>query len=209
MTNAPLNLTMNPKLDIALGEGWNAWETAAREAGIARTTSWAAQRAGEDVPRADLKEHIQALLETEDPDDAVFARAELAELIEGADDTLSHILWEGVIEFGIESDDPDLIFEATTHMAAIAETHEELQVAAEYYIEFLNWRRNPGVVSDPETVLTAFDEIIRLAEEDGEPKAAALFGFRQVAFAKLVESEAETAGEGDWEADGKRYESWS
>jgi hypothetical protein len=209
MQPTPLNLTMNPKLDAAMGEGWQAWESAAREAGVARTAAWAAQRAGEDVPKADLREHIDALLGAEDPDDAVFARAELAELIEGADDTLAHVLWEGVIEHGLEADDPDLVFEATSHLAAIAEVHEEPVVAADYYIEFLNWRRQPGVVSDPESVLTAFDELIRLAEEDGEPKAAALFGFKQVAFAKLVEQEAEAAGEGDWEPDGKPYQGWS
>lgn len=208
MMNSPLNLTMDPKLDLALGEGWSAWEDAARLSGVARVTSWAAQRCGAEVPKDDLREHLDALLSSDDPDEAVFARAELAELVEGADDTLAHILWEGVIEFGIEADDPDLIFEATSHLAAIAEAHEEPQVAAEYYIEFLNWRRNPGVVSDPESVLNAFDEIVRLAEEDGEPKAAAIFGFRQVAFAKLADAEAEVAGEGDWEADGKPYATW-
>lgn len=199
---------MNPKLDAALGEGWSAWENAAREAGAARTTSWAAQRVADEIPKTDLRAHIESLIDVDDPDDAVFARAELAELVEGADDTLAHVLWEGVIEFGLESGDPELIFEATSHLAAIAEANEEPMIAADYYIDFLNWRRRPEEVSDPEAVLTAFDEIVRLAEEDGQPKQAALYGFRQVAFAKLVEAEAEQAAAGDWEPDGKPYEGW-
>jgi hypothetical protein len=208
LMNSPLNLTMNPKLDAALGEGWSAWEDAARDAGAQRATAWAAQRTGPDVPRQDLREHIEALLSAEDADDATFARAELAELLEEADDALADILWEGVLDRGFETDDSDLIFEATSHLAAIAEDHGDPLAAAEYFIDFLNWRRKPGSVSDPDAVQTAFDEVIRLAEADGQPKDAALYGYRQVAFTRLVDADADQAANGDWEADNSPYASW-
>lgn len=205
----PLNLTVNPKLDAALREGWSSWEAAAKEAGVERTTAWAAQRTGPDVPKDDLRDHLEALLTVDDPDEATFARAELAELIEEADDALAEALWSGVIERGLETDDPDLIFEASSHLAAIAEDHGDPLAAAEYYIEFLNWRRRPASVSDPESVQTAFEEVVRLAELDGQPKQAALYAFRQVGYTKLVDADAEQAVTGDWESDGAPYESWS
>lgn len=206
--NTPLNLTVNPRLDSALAEGWSAWEDAARETGVQRTTSWAVQRTAPDVPKEDLRDHIDALLTAEDADAAAFARAELAELVEEADDALADRLWEGVLDRGFETDDPDLIFEATSHLAAIAEDHDDPLTAAEYFIDFLNWRRKPSSVSDPDAVQTAFDEVIRLAEVDGQPKEAALFGFRQVAFTKLVDAEADQASSGNWETGETPYTSW-
>ena len=205
----PVNLTLDPKLDLALGAGWRSWEATARTAGLARVTAWASQRAGAEVPKDDLRDAIAALLEAEDEDDAVYARAELAELLEESDDALADTLWEGVLERGFETDDPDLIFEATSHLAAIAEDHDDPLAAAEYFIDFLNWRRQPGHVSDPEAVQTAFDEVIRLAEADGQPQIAATFSYKQVRFTKLADAEAESATTGDWEADGAPYASWS
>jgi len=170
---------------------------------------WASQRTGPDVPKADLRDHMDALLTAEDPDEATFARAELAELVEEADDALADTLWEGVLDRGYETDDSDLIFEATSHLAAIAEDHDDPLAAAEYFIDFLNWRRRPGSVSDTESVETAFDEVIRLAEADGQPKEAALYEFRQVAFTRLADAEADQATAGDWETDSAPYASWS
>jgi hypothetical protein len=209
MTNSQLNITLNPKLDSSLGEGWEAWEQAAREAGVQRVALWASQRTGPDVPRADLRDHLEALLTAEDPDEATFARAELAELVEESDDALAETLWEGVLDRGFETDDPDLIFEAVSHLAAIAEDHGDPLAAAEYFIDFLNWRRKPTNVSDPEAVQTAFDEVIRLAEADGQPKISAEYGYRQVAFTKLADAEAEQASSGDWEPTAAPYPSWS
>ena len=65
--------------------------------------------------------------------------------------------------------DGDLLTEATTHISEIAFDLDEPTSAAEAWIDFLNWRREPESASDPEAVLTAFDEIIRAAEMDGEP----------------------------------------
>jgi len=209
MTSAPLNVTVDPKLDAAMGAGLEAWEKAARAAGLARVTAWASRRAGDEVPRDDLREHIGALLVAQDPDEEAFARAELAELLAESDDALADLLWEGVLERGLETDDPDLIFEATTHLSAIAEDLSDPLAAAEYFIDFLNWRRRPGSVSDPESVQTAFEEIIRLAEIDGQPQVCAAFSYRQVGYTKLVDAEDDAATSGDWETDSAPYSSWS
>jgi hypothetical protein len=209
MMKSPLSLTMNPKLDAAMAEGYDAWERAAREVGLTRTVAWASQRAGEEVPKDDLREHVEALLEAEDEDAATFARAELAELVEENDDELADLLWERVLRRGLETDDPDLIFESSSRLAGIAEDLGEVLAAAEYFVDFLNWRRQPSSVSDPESVQTAFEEVIRLAELDGEPKIAAIYSFRQAQYTKLVDSEAEQASSGDWEKDRAPYVSWS
>jgi hypothetical protein len=209
MTGSPLNLTLAPKLDAAAAAGWEAWERAARDAGVAKATAWASQRAGTDVPKDDLHDHIEALLTAEDPDDATIARAELAELVEENDDALADLLWEGVLERGYEIDDSDLIFEATSHLSAIAEELGDPLAAAEYFIDFLNWRRRPASVSDPEAVQTAFDEVVRLAEQDGQPQIAAIFSYRQVRFTRTADNESDAATEGDWEVDGAPYASWS
>lgn len=205
----PINLTLNPKLDLALSAGWEAWERAARDAGLARVAAWASQRTGSDVPKEDLWDHLAAVLEADDADEAAIARAELAELLEESDDALADALWEGVLERGLDTDDPDLIFEASSHLAAIAEDHGDPLAAAEYFIDFLNWRRQPEHVSDPEAVQTAFDEVIRLAEADGQPKIAATFSYRQVHFTRLADADADGATTGDWETDGAPYASWS
>ena len=205
----PLNLTLNPKLDVALADGWQAWEGAARAAGLSRTLAWAGQRAGPELPAEDLREYLGALLAAEDEETAVFARAELAELLEESDDELADVLWSGVLERGLDVADPDLIFEASSHLAAIAEELGDPLAAAEYFIDYLNWRRSPEGISDVESVQTAFDEVIRLAELDGEQKIAAQFSYRQVRFAKIADIEAETATAGDWETEDAPYASWS
>jgi hypothetical protein len=209
LSQSPLSLTLSPKLDAALAGGWAAWETAARAAGLDRVVAWAGQRTGGEVPNDDLRDFLAALLEADDPDDAAFARAELAELLEECDDALADALWEGVLERGLETGDPELNFEATSHLAAIAEDVGDPLAAAEYFIDFLNWRRSPVGVSEPEAVQTAFDEIVRLAEQDGEPKIAAVYAFRQVNYTKLTDADDERATTGDWEAEGAPYASWS
>ena len=207
--NSPISLTMNPRLDAALAEGCDAWEAAAKSSGLARTVAWASQRAGEDVPKEDLREFVSALLEAEDDDERTVARAELAELLEENDDALADALWERVLQHGFATIDPDLIFEACSHLAGIAEDNGDPLAAAEYFIDFLNWRRQPEGVSDPESVQTAFDEIVRLAEADGEPKVAAQFTFWQVEYTKIAESEADEATTGDWTPARAPFTSWA
>jgi acyl-CoA synthetase (AMP-forming)/AMP-acid ligase II len=148
-------------------------------------------------------------VEADDPDERALARAELAELVEGEDDLTADTLWEGVLAHARDTDDPDLMVEAIAHLAEIAEAHGDPLAAAEFQIEFLNWRRQPGHASDADAVLDAFDEVVRLARLDGDPKAAALYEFRQASFARLAEADDERAYQGDWERDPKPYESWS
>jgi hypothetical protein len=102
-----------------------------------------------------------------------------------------------------------VIAEATTRLAAIAEAQGDPLAAAEFYIDFLNWRRLPGHASDPEALETAFDEIVRLATLDGAQKAAALFAYRQATYTRLLDAEDDRAVEGDWEKDPAPYESWA
>jgi hypothetical protein len=205
----PLTLTTNPKLDAALNAGWEAWDPAAREAGAEAVAGWLARRANVEATREDLLPSMRALLSATDAEERAVACAELAELIGDDDDIVADTLWEGMLAAGREADDPEVMFEATAHLAAIAEAHGDPLAAAEYFLEFLNWRREPHHAADPDAVLGAFDEVIRLARLDGEQKAAALFEYRQANFARLIETEDERATEGDWERDPTPYASWA
>jgi hypothetical protein len=209
MSQSPLSLTLDPRLDASLAKGYEDWVRLLREIGLPRATAWVAQRAGAEVPKDDLRDHLQALLGAKDADETTFAQAELAELLEENDDELADLLWEQVLERGLDVDDPDLIFESSAHLSGIAEDLGELLAAAEYFIDFLNWRRNNGHISEPEMVQTAFDEVIRLAETDGEQKIAALFTYRQVQYTRVADSDADEATVGDWESDRAPYISWS
>src|SRR5688572_7376722 len=204
----PLGLTLDPRLDAAVAQGWEAFEAAAQAAGTDRVAGWLAQRAGRPRAKPDLLEPVAAWLDAEDADDRAIARAELAELVAGEDDLTADTLWEGVLAHARAVADPDLMVEAIAHLAEIAEAHGDPLAAAEYHLEFLDWRRRPDHLSDAEAVLDAFDEIIRLARIDGDQKAAAIFEFRQAAFARLMEADDERAVQGDWERDPKPYESW-
>ncbi len=206
---SPLNLTTNPRLDTALQQGWQAWEDAIRAAGAAATTSWLMARVNGELERADLADSVAALLRAEDEEDQATVRAELAELLDGVDDAVAETLWEGVLAHGEAAEDAETIFDATSHLAAIAEHTGDPLAAAEYHIAFLNWRRQPGHVADPELVQTSFDEIIRLAEIDGAQTAVAQFTFRQANFTLLAETDDEATTEGDWERDPAPYSSWA
>ncbi|MEA2514744.1 MAG: hypothetical protein QOF01_172 [Thermomicrobiales bacterium] len=204
-----LSFTLNPKLDAALQSGWEAWYDTARSEGPMRVTAWLAQRLRNPALKADLRDTIESLLSSDESEERALALSEIAEIAEGHDDLVADTLWEGVLAAGLESDDPDLIFEATSHLAAIAEDHGDPLAAAEYYLDFLNWRRHDDHASDAEAVESAFDEIIRLAELDGDRRAAALFGFRQAQFTRLAEADEERASSGDWESEPAPYQSWA
>jgi len=204
-----LSLTLNPRLDASLAAGWEAWEAAAHAAGPSPVAGWLAQRLGRPGLRPDLLPHVEAYLTATDPDDRAPAIAELAELVEGEDDAVADTLWEALLALGTEQADPDTIVEAIAHLAAIAEEHADPLAAAEYHIEFLTWRRQPGHASDPDTVADAFDEIIRLAGVDGDPQAVAIWEFRLAAFNRLAEADDDRAFAGDWERSPAPYESWA
>lgn len=205
----PLNLTLDPRLDQAAARSAEAWEVAARAAGASRTAAWLSRRQNDPEARDELANAVEHLLEAEDPDDLVLARAELAELIEEQDDLLAETLWESIRAYAMEHDDGETLASAAAQLASIAERHGDILAAAEYHLGFLNWRRQPGRVSDAEDVHTSFDEVIRLAERDGEPQAAALFAYRQASFTRLAEAGDDRATEGEWEKTGAPYESWA
>lgn len=205
----PLNLTVNPRLDAALQAGWEAWFPSAVAEGSEKVAVWLARRLRNPAIKSEISETLDAVLGSEEAEDRAIALSELAEIAEGHDDLLADTLWEGVLATGNESGDPDLIFEAISHLAAIAEDHDEFLAAAEYYLEFLNWRRNPEHESDPELVESAFDEVIRLAELDGERRANALFEFRLARFVRLGNADDERTSVGDWEDDPAPYLSWA
>jgi hypothetical protein len=204
-----LNLTVSPKLDAALQGGWQAWEETARSEGPDKVANWLSRRLRNPALKADLIESIETALASDEAEDRALAWAEIAEIAEGHDDLLADTLWEGVLSAGLDADDAELIFDATSHLAAIAEDHADPLAAAEYYLDFLNWRRREEHSSEIDAVETAFEEVIRLARFDGEQRAAALFEYRQAQFTRLADTDDDRATTGDWERDPAPYLSWA
>lgn len=205
---APLPFTTSPSIDAALVGGWEPWIAAARKAGAAKTGAWIARRIGEPSAAAELTDLVDGLL-SDDAEARAASATDLAESVEAEDLMLADTLWEGCLAAGMELADPDIIFEAVSQLAGIAEDQGENLVAAEYWIHFLNWRREEGHESDPEAVQNAFDEIIRLAEDDGEQKQVADWTYRQVRYTKLADADDERASAGDWEAASEPYAGWT
>jgi hypothetical protein len=207
--SSPLRLTRSPRLDNALRLGWESFSRTLAATGPPDAARWLSARTG-DPELAEVAEPLLASALGPDPDeaaDALFGLAELAE--ETADDLLADTLWEGVLDRAREIGDGDLITEATRRLAALAERNGDPLAAAEFFVEFLNWRRQPDHSSDPEDVEVAFDEIVRLATDDGAQQAAAQYAYRQVGFTKLLDADDPRAVEGDWEADALPYQSWA
>lgn len=205
----PMLLTPNARLDFALRLGWENWERVARRAGADDVAGWLRARLRRPDLASDATDLVRSLVEAEDAEDQAVLRAELAELLEGEDDELADTLWEGVLTHGRETGDADYIVEATRRLAAIAEGYGDPLAAAEYYIDFLNWRREGEHTSEIEPVEEAFEEIIRLAEVDGERAAAALFTHRYATYQRRVDADHESATTGDWETKTVPYASWS
>jgi hypothetical protein len=207
--SSPLRLTRSPRLDNALRLGWEPFSRTLAAAGPQDAARWLSARTG-DPELAEVAEPLLTSALGADPDeaaDALFGLAELAE--ETEDDLLADTLWEGVLDRARETGDGDLIAEATRRLAALAERNGDSLAAAEFFIEFLNWRRQPEHSSDPEDVEVAFDEIVRLATADGAQQAAAQYAFRQVQFTKRLDADDPRAVEGDWEANPLPYQSWA
>lgn len=210
-TVSSLSFAINPRLDAALSRGSDSWLATSRAVGVVPTTRWMTQRADLSEQIAEVEEVVAALLATgaQDLDGIAELMAELAELVTGDDDALAEALAEGVLAHGIAIGDAEVIADAVGHLAELAEAVEDFLTAAEFHVDFLNWRRRPDASSDPESVSAAFDEIIRLAELDGATQAAAIYGFRQVAFERLVDADDETAASGEWDPKAGPYEGWS
>jgi hypothetical protein len=207
---SPLRLSVDPRLDLALHAGIDAWEADVARRGATATAKWVLHRASEaDLDPEIVLEAIENLILSEGPHDHALARAEIAEMVQSDDPDLADVLWFAVRDYAISVNDADLIAEATGHIAEIAFDLDEPTTAAEVWIDFLNWRREPESTSDPETVLTAFDEIIRAAEMDGAQAEAARYGYLQVQFQALVDADNPTATIGNWLNHDSPLESWS
>jgi hypothetical protein len=206
---SPLRLTRSPRLDNALRLGWESFSRTLAAAGPEEAARWLSARTG-DPELTEIAEPLLASALGVDPDesaDALFGLAELAE--ETEDELLADTLWEGVLDLSRGADDGDLMAEATRRLAALAERNGDPLAAAEFFIDFLNWRRQSGHSSDPEDVEVAFDEIVRLANVDGAQQAAAQYAYRQVGFTKLLDADDPRAVDGDWESDSLQYRTWS
>jgi hypothetical protein len=207
---SPLVFSVDPKLDSALARGINAWEAEVAERGVLATAKWLMRRGEEVELDAELLyEALEYLLTAEHANDKMLARAELAEMVQPGDLELADLLWFAVRDAALELRDADLLAEALTHIAEIAFEVDEPTTAAEVWIDFLNWRREPESTSDPETVLTAFDEVIRAAEMDGAHADAARFSYLQVQFQALVDAGDARATVGDWMMSDAPFEVWS
>ena len=207
---SPLVFSANPRLDGALANGIDAWEAEVAERGVLATAKWLMQRSAEvQLDTEFVYEAIENLLTSERRDDRMLARAELAEMVQAGDLTLADLLWFAVRDTAIDLGDADMIAEASTHIGEIAFEVDEPTTAAEVWIDFLNWRREPDSTSDPETVLTAFDEVIRAAEMDGAHTDAARFSYLQVQFQALVDTEDERAKVGNWMPNETPFNVWT
>jgi hypothetical protein len=206
---SPLHVTRSPRLDNALRFGWDSFSRTLAAVGAEDAARWLSARMSDP----ELVEVAEPLLEAAiaaDPEEAtegIFALAELAE--ETGDDLLADTLWEGVLQRARDADDGDLIAEATRRLAALAERLGDPLAAAEFFIAFINWRRENGHVADPEDVLDAFDEIVRLAGVDGAQKEAAEYAYWQAKFARLVDDEDPRTLEGDWETGKPPFVAWA
>lgn len=204
----PVTFTTNPRLSTALHGSGTDFEAAMEAVGRNQTFNWLTNRAGTEVDRELLGELLSAWYEADSAEERVMPRAELAELLSEADPQVSEVLWEASMRDGFERNDGDQAFDAASQLARLAEEAGDPLVAAEYYIEFLNWRRTEGHLSDPEAVHSAFEEIIRLAEVDGETAAAARFGHAHARFVRHEDEGGDHTAEGDWAPDTEPFAGW-
>ena len=207
---SPLKLSVDPRLDLALQAGIDAWETDVVRRGATATAKWILHRsAGADLDSEIVIEAIENLLLAGDQHDRALAQAEIAEMVQPDDPELADVFWFAVRDYAISANDADLLADATGHLAEVAFDLDEPTTAAEVWIDFLNWRREPDSTSDPETVLIAFDEIIRAAEMDGAQAVAARYGYMQVQFQARVDADDDHASVGNWLDHDNPLESWT
>jgi hypothetical protein len=206
--NPPASRPLKSPLDITVRLGWTSWSRTATRAGYDAVRDWLQNRLSAPELVEACLEPLKTVIEAEEPEERAVAAAELAELLDGTDDVLADTLWEGVLAFGRETEDADFLFEASTHLAAIAERHGDPLAAAEFFIDFLNWRRQDDHTSESEQIEIAYEEIVRLAEIDDNPRAAALYTYYQTRYHALAEADDDRAITGDWEASPEPYEGW-
>lgn len=207
-SRSPLTLTISPRLTTALNGDGPAFERAMSASGPEETESWFRSRVGDDIENDLLGELVNSWFAAEGDDERVLARAELAELLGDVDDAASELLWEASMQHGFARGDGEQAFDAIVHLAELAEQTGDPLTAAEFYIDFLNWRRDDAHVAAPESVHRAFEEIVRLADEAGEASAAARFSHHHADFVRVAEDNGEAAVEGDWTSSGAPFVGW-
>lgn len=204
----PLTLTTSPRLTTALQGDGPAFEQALLDAGQVKAEQWLWNRIGDEVERDILNDALAAWFNAPSPEDRVMNRVDLAEIVSEVDDEVSELLWEASLRDGYARDDSDQAFDAVSHLARIAESTADALTAAEYYIEFLNWRRGDDHVSDPESVHEAFEELARLAELDGETAAAARYAHAHSVFTRVADHDEPGASIGEWALDSPPFTGW-
>lgn len=204
----PLVLTTNPRLSFALHGSGADLERAMEAVGPDEVRKWLLNRTGDEIEPDHLDAALAAWFESESPDDRVIARVELAELIGDTDEATSELLWEASLREGYERGDAELAFDAVANLARIAEDTGDPLAAAEYFIEFLNWRRQGDHVADPEFVHQAFEEIIRMAEAERLAAVAARYQAAHAQFTRLADAEDDRATEGDWAPGAPPFSGW-
>jgi hypothetical protein len=209
MDGTPLNFSFDAGLDAALTKGWTGWIETARKKGIERTAEWLLRRGETGLDLPDLEPLLETLLESSVPFDRAMAASELAELTELEDDAMAATLWEGVMVSGREAGDSEVYFEGLSQLAEIELEYGDPQAAAALYIDFLNWAREPGHSTEAEAILTAFDQIIELAEGDGAPTASAEYAHAQTRFFRSVDGDDSRIVSGNWEANDDEYVVWN
>jgi hypothetical protein len=209
MDGTPLNFSFDAGLDAALTKGWAGWIETARKKGIERTAEWLLRRGETGLDLSDLEPLLETLLESSVPFDRAMAASELAELTEVEDDAMAATLWEGVMVSGREAGDSEVYFEGLSQLAEIELEYGDPQAAAALYIDFLNWSREPGHSTEAEAILTAFDQIIELAEGDGAPTASAEYAHAQTRFFRSVDGDDSRIVSGNWEANDDEYVVWN
>lgn len=207
--DTPLSLSVDLPLELAFRESHLAWTEAVRERGTSATANWLIRRSvGVDVDVESIKDAIAGIALSKSAPELAEAQIELASLIRTGDVEMAELLWKGVRDFAIASGDSDLVNQSTQELSAIAEELGESESSGKLWIEFLNWRRRVGSTCDPETVLQAFDEVIRAAEQTGEHRQAAHFSYLQVQFQALVDSDDPRAASGNWMTSDDALEIW-
>jgi len=175
MDGTPLTFSFDAGLDNALTRGWSGWIEIAQKKGVERTTEWLLRRGETGLDPGEMEPLVEAVLESVSPFERAMAASELAEYVEVEDDATAAVLWEGVMISGREANDSEVYFEGLSQLAEIESEYGDPQAAAALFVDFLNWSRESGHSIEAETIFSAFDRLIELAEADGAPGAAAEF----------------------------------
>ena len=208
--HTPLALSIDPQLDLAFVQGYDAWLAAVRDRGANAAARWIARRSIEvKLDENDLYHAIVHLLRVDTPVDLVAAEIGLAEMIQAGDVELAQLFWFAVRDYALANDDVDMLAGATSRIAEIAFELDEVQDGGQAWLDLLNWRRKPGSVSDPELVMIAFDQILVAAEMTGAHRDAAHFTYLQVKFQQVIDQGDEKASTGNWMADDEPLVVWS